>query len=178
MGRIFYSIFRDWSDCTVRGGCIGHSMRDQVSEEKIAIQKKADPVWRFWNGEKSVTKRLSAQIFVLITARHTESMVKAPQNVALRINVVCPSASPRKCKTKNAYGRSSGLKQRLIKPHAFPYYRKKRHFTVAGGTAETAAGAAGQLAQTSLLNAPISPKHDRLHLGAYLHAPFSFTIIL
>ena len=131
-----------------------------------------------WNGEKSVTKRLSAQIFVLITARHTESMVKAPQNVALRINVVCPSASPRKYKTKNAYGRSSGLKQRLIKPHAFPYYRKKRHFTVAGGTAETAAGAAGQLAQTSLLNAPISPKHDRLHLGAYLHAPFSFTIIL
>ena len=66
-----------------------------------------------WNGEKSVTKRLSAQIFVLITARHTESMVKAPQNVALRINVVCPSASPRKCKTKNAYGRSSDLKQRL-----------------------------------------------------------------
>ena len=53
MGRIFYSIFRDWSNCTVRGGCISHSMRDQVSEEKIVIHKKADPVWRFWNGEKS-----------------------------------------------------------------------------------------------------------------------------
>ena len=65
-------------------------------------------------------------------------------------------------------------------PHPFPYAAEQRSatHTVVSGAAETAAGAAGQLAQTSLLNAPISPKHDRLHLGAYLHAPFSFTIIL
>ena len=102
---------------------------------------------------EKLTRKKHAKTFGAIKARRKSRA--APK--ALRINGRLPFRIPSEMQNEKRTRQVFRLTTAVFVPHPFPYAAEQRSamHTVVSGAAETAAGAAGQLAQTSLLNAPI-----------------------